>query len=130
MTMPDINPKSPLPIYAQLIAQIRRAIRRGDLKPGDQLPTVRQLAVELRINPNTVARAYAELERDGLIATQQGRGTFVNERPPPPGPEERATRLSVIIHDALGEAAALGYKPEELLEEMRAYIRAHQEERK
>jgi GntR family transcriptional regulator len=121
----DLDPDSPLPLYAQVIAQIRRALATGALKPGAQLPTVRQLAVNLRINPNTVARAYAELERAGLIATRQGRGTFVNERPPPSVPEEeRAARLAALLHDAIGEAAALGYRPEEFLEEVRAHVRA------
>jgi len=126
----DIDPKSHLPIYAQLIAQIRHAVARGELTSGAQLPTVRQLAVDLRINPNTVAKAYAELERTGLIATQQGRGTFVTERPPPPAPEERAARLTAILKHALGEAAALGYEPEAFLEAMRAYICAPQGDEK
>ena len=67
------------PIYRQLIDQIRRAIARGQLKPGDRLPSVRQLSRDLVVNPNTIARSYTELEREGTIVTQQGRGAFVAE---------------------------------------------------
>src|SRR5690348_3439959 len=72
-----IEPNSPMPIYAQLVEEVRRSVAAGHLRPDDQLPTVRQLAVDLQINPNTVARAYADLERAGVIATRQGKGTFV-----------------------------------------------------
>lgn len=75
--------RSEVPIYLQLVEQIRAQIEAGLLKPGQQLPTVRALAIELRINFNTVARAYRILDEAGLISTQQGRGTFVSEIPPP-----------------------------------------------
>ncbi|HLK55957.1 MAG TPA: GntR family transcriptional regulator [Chthonomonadaceae bacterium] len=121
-----VDPKSPLPIYAQLIEQITLAIARGTLKTGMQLPTVRQLAVDLRISPNTVAQAYRDLESAGYIATRQGRGTFVNERPPPAAPGERQARLEALFHKALGEAAALGLNPDEFLSHLIQYIRAHE----
>ena len=76
-----IDPKSPVPIHAQIGEQIQLAIARGDLQPGTQLPTVRQLSVELKVNSNTVARVYAELERAGVLETYRGRGTFVRARP-------------------------------------------------
>src|SRR5262245_14858535 len=76
-----LDPKSPMPLHAQLAENIQLAIASGLLEPGDQLPTVRQLSVELRVNSNTVARVYAELERAGVLRTFRGRGTFVAPRP-------------------------------------------------
>jgi len=118
--------ESPMPIYAQVVRQVRHEIVLGNLRPGDQLPTVRQLAVELRVNPNTVARAYMELEHAGLISTQQGRGTFVNV------PEdiiqadrERQQRLEQLIRTVLGEAEILGMTPEEFIQEMQDFIARH-----
>src|SRR6476646_7836035 len=75
----QIDPKDPMPIYAQLERAIRLAIATGRIEVGDRLPTVRQLAVELRINANTVAKVYSELERAGVLATQRGVGTFVRD---------------------------------------------------
>src|ERR671926_1751191 len=80
MALVAIDPRDPTPIYAQLDRALRAAIATGRLQPGDQLPTVRQLAVELRVNANTVARVYAELERDGVLETRRGVGTFVSAR--------------------------------------------------
>lgn len=110
---------SPLPIYAQMMEQIRKAITAGQLAPGEQLPTVRHLAVELRINPNTVARVYRELEHQGLIATRQGRGTFVTEARPRVSDEERRAELRKLAHSAVGEAAILGFTPSELAQAIR-----------
>lgn len=122
----SLNPDSPVPLYAQIVDQIRQAIIQGALKPGQALPTVRHLAVELRINLHTVAHAYAELAREGLVAVQRGRGTFVQGLSEPPDPQERSRRLLRIIHTALGEAAALGYQPEEFLRELEAHLQAEQ----
>ena len=77
----DVDPTSNVPIYLQIVEAVQRLVATGALEPGDQLPTVRQLAVDLRVNPNTVARAYLELDRSGVISSQQGRGTYVSERP-------------------------------------------------
>lgn len=110
----DVDTASPLPIYAQMMEQVRRAIAAGQLAPGEQLPTVRQLAVELRINPNTVARVYRELEHEGLIATRQGRGTFVAESRPRVSDEERRDQLRKLARSAVGEAAILGFTPSDL----------------
>jgi GntR family transcriptional regulator len=76
-----IDPSSPVPLHAQIAEQIQLAIARGDLKTGQQLPTVRQLSVALKVNSNTVARVYAELEGRGVLETYRGRGTFVRARP-------------------------------------------------
>ena len=73
----NIDPRSGVPLYTQLIDQVKRSIAVGALAAGERLPTVKQLAIELTINPNTVARAYRDLERDGLIETSPGRGSFV-----------------------------------------------------
>lgn len=76
-----INPRSGVPLYRQLMQQLKTGIAAGILKPGERLPTVREVALELTINPNTVARAYKELEMEGLLSTVQGRGTFIKEAP-------------------------------------------------
>lgn len=108
-----LNHRSRVPIYAQLVAAVRQAVARGELKPGDQLPTVRQLAVDLRINPNTVAKAYQEMERAGMIITRQGRGTFVAPQAPPVAAEENRDRIAQLVRECVGEAAALGCAPQE-----------------
>jgi GntR family transcriptional regulator len=110
----SIDTTSPLPIYAQMMDQLRKAITSGTLGPGEQLPTVRQLAVDLRINPNTVARVYRELEHAGLIATRQGSGTFVASRQPGPTDEQRRAQLRRLARSAVGEAVLLGFTPADL----------------
>ena len=105
------------PIYVQIMEQIRQMVTTGELRPGDQLPTVRQLAADLRVNFNTVARAYRLLDEAGLISTQQGRGTYIWERPS----EEQARRLrrqslEEIARRYISEAQRLGYDPEEASE--------------
>ena len=97
-----VNRKSAVPVHVQLMTQIRHLISTGALKPGMQLPTVRQLAGFLRINPNTVARALADLERDGYVEGQQGRGTFVADRPTREGQAARSLeRLPEILRAEL-----------------------------
>ncbi len=116
-----LNPHDPLPLHAQLERAIKLAIVGGQLTVGQQLPTVRQLAVELRVNANTVARVYAELERQGVLATRRGVGTFV-EPPQAPGPKgsrsKRAGQLRQLAQRFLAEAAADGFTPAELLEQI------------
>jgi len=85
-----LDPADPTPIYAQLERAIRAAIATARLRPGEQLPTVRELAVQLRINANTVARVYTALERDGVFETRRGVGTFVSTTPPKPIPQRYA----------------------------------------
>ena len=111
----QIDFRSGIPIYIQIMEQIRQMVANGDLKPGDQLPTVRQLAIDLQVNWNTVARAYRLLDEAGLISTQQGRGTFIWEQP-----SEDATRLlqqqtlNGLTRRYLAEAARLGVSPQEV----------------
>lgn len=119
----QIDQSSGVPIYLQLKNQISYQIASGRLAVGDQLPTVRQLAVELTINPNTVARVYFELERDGFLSTKQGKGTFVAERDAPLSSEqERQTMLRETILRALTEAVADGFSPEEVRKAMQDII--------
>lgn len=112
----NIDAKDPTPLYAQLERAIRFMIATGRLNVGDQLPTVRQLAVDLRINANTVAKVYAELERAGVVETRRGVGTFVRSARPLMGARrsERERKLSALADRFLVEAAALGFSPQEV----------------
>jgi GntR family transcriptional regulator len=103
-----------IPVYLQIKQQILQAMSRGQLSPGDQLPTVRQVAVDLAINPNTVNHAYAALERDGIVASRRGRGTFIAEKARPATAGERKSRLADIARRAIGEARAFGFSAREL----------------
>src|SRR5262245_18533046 len=106
-----VDPVDPTPLYAQLDRSIRAAIAAGRLRAGDRLPTVRQLAVDLRINANTVAKVYAELERAGVLATQRGIGTFVRDHPTPLGLATRRDRereLKPLVDRLLADASAVG----------------------
>lgn len=111
-----IDGKSGVPYYRQIIEQLKFAIARGDMQPGDRLPTVRQLAVDLSINPNTVIRAYRELEIEGILDTQQGSGTFIGDRRPDIDPMEKQRMLDQILTDLLARASAYGYTLEDVLE--------------
>jgi DNA-binding transcriptional regulator YhcF (GntR family) len=115
----SIDTKSGVPFYRQIIEQVKFASARGDLTPGDRLPTVRQLAVDLSINPNTVIRAYRELEIAGMLDTQQGSGTFVaNHRPDIDG-VERQRMLDQILTDMLARASDYGFTLDEVLRGLR-----------
>jgi len=115
----SIDLKSGVPFYRQIIEQIKFGIGRGDLQPGDRLPTVRQLAVDLSINPNTVIRAYRELEIEGVLDTQQGSGTFVGERRPEIDALERRRMLDQILTELLARASAYGFTLDEVFEGLR-----------
>jgi GntR family transcriptional regulator len=110
---------SGVPVYRQIIDQVRGAIASGALTAGSQLPTVRQLAVDLAINPNTVVRAYRELELGGLLDTQQGTGTFVSVQKIQRADAERERQLSQIVADAVSRAGAAGFTIEDLAEQLR-----------
>jgi len=112
--------RSGMPVYRQLIDQVRAGIASGTLEQGDQLPTVRQLAVDLAINPNTVLRAYRELELSGLLETQQGMGTFITQKRVKRDEAERDRQLSQIVGEFLSRAGAAGFTLAELLEELRS----------
>lgn len=116
MAVVAIDTRDKTPIYAQLERGLRAAIAAGRLRTGDQLPTVRQLAVELRVNANTVARVYAELERAGVLETRRGVGSFVSatpERARPP--REHNRRLRAFVTRVLSDAAAAGFSIDEVI---------------
>jgi GntR family transcriptional regulator len=110
----EINGASRRPIYQQLVQQAREAIARGDLRPETQLPSVRQLSRDLVINPNTVARAYTELEREGLVVNRPGRGVFVAQPKDELTLDARRGRLLDILDRFLTEAVHLGFSKEEV----------------
>jgi GntR family transcriptional regulator len=107
--------KSGVPVYRQLMDQVLIAVASGSLQPGDQLPTVRQLAVDLSINPNTVVRAYKELEIRGFLATQQGTGTFITNQPVPTDELQRQERLSRMVAEFVARASADGYSVSDII---------------
>lgn len=114
--------RSSHPIYLQIVEQVRAQIDSGALRPGDQLPTVRQLAADLRVNFNTVARAYRLLDEAGLISTQHGRGTYVWD-----GHDESADRLQQkglqeLVRDFLHQAGRLGHSPDDILQTVQTEI--------
>lgn len=107
--------RSGIPIYTQIMDQIEQQVVSGMLKPGDQLPTVRALATELRVNFNTVARAYRLLDDIGIISTQHGRGTFILEMPPPDIAENmRRNSLLTLTDQYIADAIRLGFSEEEI----------------
>ena len=116
----DVDSRSPTPIYAQLDRSIRAAIATGQLEPGGKLPTVRQLAVDLAVNANTVAKVYAQLEREGILETRRGVGTFVRESPSPQATRaHRERELRELIQRFVGDAALLGFTLPELIDQLR-----------
>ena len=117
----QINVTHPMPIHAQLEVSIRHAIMVGKLRIGEQLPTVRQLAVDLRINANTVAKVYAGLERSGVVETRRGIGTFVRARPTEPrARQHREKQLHDLVNRWIAEAGALGFSPDDLIDELQS----------
>jgi GntR family transcriptional regulator len=110
-----IDFRSEQPIYIQIVEQIRRKVASGELKQGDQLPTVRQLATDLRVNFNTVARAYRLLDEARVISTQQGRGTYIWEQPSEETLERlRSQELEALTRRYLKETLQLGFTPEQV----------------
>jgi GntR family transcriptional regulator len=112
-TIFTVDPRSGVPIYLQLIEQVKRGVALGTLASGEQLPTVKALALELTVNPNTVARAYRDLERDGVIETSPGRGSFVRNN----GPASSEIRTDVAepaVDNAIRTAKGLGLDSNEV----------------
>jgi GntR family transcriptional regulator len=119
----SVDSADPTPLYAQLDRSIRAAIASGQLSVGDRLPTVRQLAVDLRINANTVAKVYAELERAGVLATQRGIGTFVRDMPHALAQTTRRDRereLRPLVDRLLADASAVGITLPEIVQYIEA----------
>src|SRR5580765_6535359 len=115
----SIDPRDATPIYAQLERGFRAAIASGRLRSGDQLPTVRQLAVDLQVNANTVARVYAELERAGVLETRRGVGSFISATPAQARtPREHERRLRAFVTKVLADADAAGFTLDEIVAEL------------
>ena len=111
-----IDPESSVPIYVQIEDSIHSLIAAGQFQPGEQLPTIRELAADIRVNLNTVARAYLELDREGVISTQRGKGTFVTGVLDKDQIERKRQRLlNSIIEKTLDEARNLGYSTDEIM---------------
>jgi GntR family transcriptional regulator len=113
-----LDPDSGVPVYRQIIDQVQGGLASGALAAGDQLPTVRQVAVDLAINPNTVLRAYRELEIRGVLDTQQGTGTFISDRKVKQDEPERARVLDQLVTEFVARAGAGGFTVRELIERL------------
>jgi GntR family transcriptional regulator len=119
----SLDPKSGVPIYQQIQDQVRYGVASGRLRPGEQLPTVRALAVDLAVNPNTVIKAYTELERQGFLTTEQGSGTFVAPRPAVAlAPADRQAKLRALCAEFLGQVAQYGFGPDDVLRAVRKLL--------
>ena len=123
MGLVSIDPRDRTPLYAQLERGLRASIATGRLQPGDQLPTVRQLAVELRVNANTVARVYADLERSGVLETRRGVGSFISAAGPVEArsTEERTRRLRAFVTRVLADADAAGFTIADVVAELASH---------
>ena len=111
-----LDPASGVPFYRQIIDQVLLAVADGRLKAGAQLPTVRQLAVDLSVNLNTVAKAYREMEIRGIVETQQGTGTFVSSRRPDPKAREKRKAIGELVDRFIANGEALGISLDDLVE--------------
>ncbi len=121
----QIDFRSGLPIYIQIVNQVQAQVAGGILQPGDQLPTVRALAEELRVNFNTIARAYRILDEARIISTQQGRGTYITEIPPPKVTERlRRESLEALTQRYISEALRLEFSKDEISEMVRVQLKA------
>lgn len=122
MALLSLDPRDATPIYAQLERGLRAAIAAGRLRAGDQLPTVRQMAVDLRVNANTVARVYAELERAGVLETRRGVGSFVRATADQARPaREHERRLRAFVTKVLSDGAAAGFTLDDVLEALHTH---------
>jgi GntR family transcriptional regulator len=114
-----VDPKSSIPIYYQIFDQIKHQIAVEELKVGEKIPTIRELAVELEINPNTVAKSYYELQREGILDTIQGVGTYVKNNKQILKPNERERKLTEIINKFLDEAFRYGFSKEDIFKALK-----------
>ena len=119
----SIDPRDRTPLYAQLERGLRASVAAGRLRPGDQLPTVRQLAVDLRVNANTVARVYADLERAGVLETRRGVGSFISATGPAEArpAQERSRRLRAFVTRVLADADAAGFTIADVVAELASH---------
>ena len=120
-----LDPKSGVPVYRQIMDQITGAIAAGALVPGEQLPTVRKLAVDLAINPNTVIRAYRELEIRGVLETQQGTGTFVAEKKLERSEAESERALRQLVGEFVARAGAAGFSVADVLGRLEEFSKSN-----
>lgn len=116
-----MDPASGVPFYRQIIQQIEHAVVARKLEPGDRLPTIRALAIDLKINPNTIAKAYGELEIRGLVVTQVGSGTYISDKRPAVEELERAAKLAERTARFVQEMRALGVDRDEMIEFVRGF---------
>jgi GntR family transcriptional regulator len=114
-----LDPKNGVPLYRQIINQIRFGIASGQLKTGEQLPTVRALAVELKINLNTIAKAYKELEIQSVLESHQGTGTFISSTTVELGNDERAKKLEDMCSEFLSVTSSYGFSHKEIIEKLK-----------
>jgi GntR family transcriptional regulator len=121
-----LSSSSGIPYYRQIVNQVIFGVANGMLEPGEQLPTVRQLAVTLQVNLNTIAKAYSELELRGVVNTQQGTGTFISETSPELDPKEKEKGLERLCRTFLDEAAALGANTQEAITVLNQIEKKHQ----
>ncbi|HXE07332.1 MAG TPA: GntR family transcriptional regulator [Acidobacteriaceae bacterium] len=128
-----LDQHSGVPVYRQLIDQVQAATATGQLRSGDQLPTIRGVAVDLAINPNTVSRAYREMELRGILDTQQGTGTFIAEKPVERSDTERRRQMAQLVTEFVARAGASGFTVGDLQEALHELSRdvphAKQQER-
>jgi len=112
----QIDPRSPTPLYAQIAGRIRVAVAAGELRPGESLPSVRQLAARLRVNPATVVQAYRDLEGEGFVDMRQGAGTFVREVLAERRAGERSKHAAALVQRMVAEAGRLGLSTKDLVQ--------------
>ena len=120
--MDELDPRSPVPLYEQIAARIRVAVAAEEYGAGDALPSVRQLAASLRVNPATVVQAYRDLEREGFVEMRHGAGTFVRAVPPEKRKAEQRRQARALARGVLAEAARLGVSGQELLAAVSAEV--------
>ncbi len=118
-----LDPENGTPIYRQIIQQIEYAILSGRMQPGDRLPTIRSLAVELKTNPNTIAKAYGELEIRGILATQVGSGTYISDKKPVMEDDSLNRKIREVLARFVNEMRDLGVDNRELIKLIESFIK-------